>query len=865
MLPVSVREFLLGDLDEQFAVAATEVGRVRARRQYWSQALRAIWHAPAFARRARQQALPVPRRINMAAWVRDLLLGVRTAVRSPSYSVITALTLALAIGANTLLFSIANPLLIRSLPFKDSSRLAWIIASNPQREIDRALTSVPDFLEWRAGMRSYQSLGAFEIAFGTLTGHGDAKRIQISRATANLLDVWGMSPARGRWLQPGEDAVGRDPVGVISYRYWHEEFQGDPSILGRTFLLDGKTLTIVGIMPSSIELGNFSLIDIWVPLPLDPSTARDRRVLRVCGRLAPGTTVESADAELQTILASQGQARPEGESGWQTRVVSNTQAIASKHTWVILGLLGVIVVFVLLIACANLANLVLARLVVRRQELAVRVALGASKWRLVRPLLLESLILSVAGGLLGLTLAAAGLRIINAAASEPFLRMIGVDRNVLAFNILLSFVTPLLFTLWPALSASRSVTAEMLHGARTSGGRKAGRRRDLLVGSQVALALSLLVVSGLVVQSMLYLRHIDWGFDVPKLLTYTYDLPANRYADDGARVRFARNLETELAVVPGVTGAGIASHIPVIDFDRMKALSGTLHDGAKESEKPWASWFAVSAGYFKASGIRVLAGRGFERSDTTGGEPVAILNQMAADRYFDGAQSAVGRRITIHDDATGDRRAAVVGVVTDTRDAQLIRTSPQIYVDFDQWPVSTMTVVVRSDDPGGRARDVQAVMRRLDPTLAVSQLKTMSRVVQEEMASADIINGLFVAFAVLALALAAAGLFGVTSYSVGQRRREIGIRLALGASPSKIGRMVVTEGLRVVAIGMAVGLVLAFVLARASTSLLYGISAGDPSTFIAVTTVILLVTVFAAWAPATRAMRTDPARTLRAE
>jgi putative ABC transport system permease protein len=857
------REYLLGDLDEQFADAVRNQGSRRARRQYWSQSLRSI--APARTIRRTADAGPRAGRLDMSRLWMDLVVGIRTILRSPGYSAITLLTLALAVGANTLLFSIANPLVLRPLPIDDPDRLGWIAMSNPERGVERSPASLPDRLEWRR-MTSFSSLAGYSMGTATLTGRGDAKRIQVSRATANLFEVWGLRPERGRLLQPGEDSVGRAPSGVLSYRFWQEEFQGDAGVIGRMYLLDGKPLTIVGVLTSAIEIGNLAAIDVWTPLPLDATLPRDRRTVRVVGRLAPEANLASADAELQTIVASQIREHASTNAGWQAHVRSTRFALASGDTWVVLGLLGVIVVFVLLIACANLANLVLARLVARRREQAVRLALGASRWQVIRPVLLESFVLSIGGGLLGLLLAYTGLRVIKATATDVFLRtMVEIDANVLIFTALLSFVTPLLFTLWPAVSNGRTVQSETLHGARTSSGRTTSRRRSLLIGSQVALAFSLLVVSALVVQSMLYLRRVDLGFDAPVLLTYRFDLPADRYPTAAARAEFALGLERRLASLPGVTGAGLTSQMPAIDDDVVRPLSSTLHDGLKAEERPWACWFDVSPGFFRTAGIRVLAGRAFGADDMAGRQPVAVLNQMAAERYFDSVQNAVGRIVTIHDAERGEQSATIVGVVADTRDNRVVRTSPQIYVPIAQWPLSAVTVFVRSDDPAARGRDVQALMRGIDPMVAISELKPMSRIIDDDLASSRIVNGLFAGFALLALALAAAGLFGVISYSVGQRRRELGIRLALGASPAGIGRMIVFEGLRVVGIGMSVGLILAVALARASTALLFGITASDPSTFVGVAALILLVTLLAAWAPASRAMRLNPTETLRAE
>ena len=858
-----LREYLLGDLDEQFATQVCDVGPRRARRWYWSQSMRSI--VPARASRGPSRGGLPGRRVEMSRIWKDVIVSVRTILRTPGYSAITVLTLALAVGANTLLFSIANPLILRPLPIADPDRLGWIVMTNPERGVERSPASLPELLEWRR-MKSFSSLAGYDLRFGTLTGHGDAKRLQAAHATANLFDVWGLQPERGRLFLPDEDVAGRAPSGVLSYRFWQQEFQGDPGVVGRMYLFDGTPLTIVGVLTPAIEIGNLSAIDIWTPLALDAGAPRDRRTVRVVGRLIPGATLESADAELQPIFAGQTREHAQTNLGWQAHVRSTTTVLASGDTWVVLALLGVIVVFVLLIACANLANLVLARLVARRQEQAVRMALGASRWQVIRPVCLESFLLSIAGGLAGLGLAHAGLRILKATATDVFVRtMVTIDGNVLIFTAVLSLLTPVLFTLWPALSSGRSVQSDTLHGGRAIGGRIPRRRRSVLIGSQVALAFALLVVSALVVQSMMFLRRADLGFEVPRLLTFKFDLPPDRYPTPEARAAFVRTLEVRLAGMHGASGAGLTSSTPVIDPDALRPLSGTRYDGLKTEERPWANWFGVSPGFFQAAGIRAIAGRVFGAGDTADQQQVAIVNQMAAERYFDGVKDAVGRTATIHDAERGERSVTIVGVVTNTRDNQVLRTSPQIYVPLDQWPLAAVTAFVRADDPLARARDVQVLMRAVDPAVAISELKTMSQIVDDELASSRIINGLFVGFALLALALAAAGLFGVISYSVGQRRRELGIRLALGASPATIGRMIVGEGLRVVAVGMVIGLLLAIGLAQASASLLFGITANDPATFLGVASVILLVTLLAAWAPAARAMRVDPAGTLRAE
>lgn len=801
----------------------------------------------------------------MGRLVNDLRTGLRSMWRSPGYSAISVVTLALAIGANTLLFSIANPLLVRALPLDDPDTLGWVLMSHPGREVMRGRSSLPDFLEWRDGMRSFTDLAAYGVREATLIGHGDATRIVSARATANLPEVWGLRPAIGRTFEPGEDEPGRPLVGVLSYRYWQSEFQGDARVLGQTYFLDGQAMTVVGVMPRSIELGTLSLIDIWSPLSLDAAAPRDERWILPIGRLQPGVTVAASNAELQTIFARQATTHPDMLGGWTAQVSPTRAAIAGDNTWVVLALLTIVVVFILLIACANLANLVMARLVSRRQELDVRLALGATRWQVVRPWLAEGLLQSVAGGLVGLGIAYAGLRVINAVAFEPFLRDVGVDRNVLVFSAAISIVTPLLFSLWPALSAGRALSGSLPSGARIGGGRGAAFRRNVLVGSQVALALALLVVSALAVQSMLFLRATDIGFNPNPLLAWSLSLPTERYPDDGAQARFVAAAERGLAAISGARGAALASAIPVLGSDSPRPLSGTRHDGDESTDRPWAEWFAVSPGFFDAIGIPLVGGRVFAPADRAGSEPVAVLGRMAAEKYFDAVALAIGQRLVIHDASAGLREVTVVGVVGDTRDNRVTRTSPQVYVPLGQWPVAKLSGIVRADDPLAAAPGVRTVMRTLDAEIAVSNLKPVTETIREALSSNAILNGLFISFAMLALALATAGLFGVISYSVGQRRREIGIRLALGARPASVGGMVLREGLRVTVIGAVVGLVIAMGLASAAAPVLLGVSPRDPATFAGVTVVVLLVALAASWNPARRAMRVDPAITLRAD
>jgi putative ABC transport system permease protein len=866
------REILLGDLAEQFA-AVRAGGRLAAWRWYWSQALRSTWHVRQVASwrktaaRARRATESGRRSIDMTTLVREFKLAVRTSLKSPGYSAIAVLTLALAIGANTLLFSITSPLLIRPLPIKDSGRLGWVWQVNGPSEVDRGPTSVPDLLDLRARAKSFTMLGGMEQNAGTLTGHGDAQHLTLARVTANFCDIWGLHAVVGHLFQPGDDRVGHEASGVLAYHLWQKSFGGDTGVVGRTFFLDGRPITIVGVMEPEIEIGSLQNYDLWTALPLNPALPRDQRTVRLSGRLAPGVTLSAADAEIHGLALRLAAEYPASNLNWDAHVVSTRQALVGTNTWALVALLTVIVVFVLLIACANLANLVLARVVARRHDFAVRLSLGASRLQIVRPLLVENLLLGLVGGLGGLAIAQGGLQVIHATATnaDPFLKQVEIDGYVMAFTVSLSVLTPILFSLWPALGAGRVATAETLRSARSSGGPRARWQRDVLVGSQVALALSLLVVAGLVVQTMQRIHEIHIGLDVNRILSFRVALPPDQYRDASAWGQFARESVGALGAVAGVEAAAVASAMPVFDAESLRSLSGTLHDGTRDTDRPWASCFEGSPDLFRAAGIGLLAGRTFEASDSATSQPVAVVSRMTAERYFDSVAGALGRTVSMHARGAADANVRIVGVVTDTKNSQAIKTSPQIWVPFDQQPLPSMTFVIRSASPEARALDVQAVMRRLNPSVAISEPVTMAKQMHDELASDSILTGLFSGFALLALALAAAGLYGVISYSVGQRQREIGVRLALGAAPAAIQHMVILEGMKVTGVGIMVGLGLAALLAQGTSSFLYGITPNDPKTFGAVVALLLVVAIVAIWGPARRSMRVDPVTTLRAE
>ena len=857
------REFLLGDLDEGFSERLRREGMGPARRWYWRQALAAVWH------RGRDRAvLRAPRRdLVMSLWWRDLRFASRTLRQTPSYTAVTVLTVALAIGANSALFGIVNPVLVRTLPIEDADRLGWVILDSASDRDVRGLASPAELTEWRARLSSLSDLAARETRSATLTGHGDATRVAVYGATGNLCTLWGLHTELGRLLEPADENEGAPLVILLSHRYWERAFQSDPTVLGQRVFLDGTPATIVGVMEVDLEPYGFGRYDVWAPFRSGAAPARSARNLRVVGRLRPGATLASATEELRALAAQAAHQFPDTDAGWTPRVVSTRDAMLSPDAWILLPLLGVVVAFVLLIACANLANLMLTRILSRRVDLAVRQGLGASRLELVRPFLLESLLVSGTGGLLALVLAGSILRLINATADEPILQIVSIDRNVLMFTALLSVLTPIIFSLWPVLRIGRGSIADLLRQSRGSAGRETERRRRALAGVQVALALSLLVVSALLVQTVANFEHVQPGFDLQHELTVQVQPPAARYATDALRREFIAATIGALETVPGVTAVAATSRVPLFDADDIQLFTTAGYDGTRATDRPAASIYEISPSFFRTIGIPVVGGRVFTDADDAGLAPVVILNRLAAVKYFATPAAALGQTIRMARPGEPVRLLTIVGIVGDTLSAEdKVRAAPQLYVPVGQQPPrEAFTLILRSLSPADRAADVRAAMRRFDPLTAISMPKTMQQLLRENTADNWLVGALFIGFALLALALAAGGIYGVIAYSVRLRQREIGVRLALGAGPATVGRQILFETLRVTSYGVLAGLGVAWFLAEAESPELFGVRPADPATFAGVTALVLLVAAMSIWGPIVHAMRVDPSTALRAE
>jgi putative ABC transport system permease protein len=798
---------------------------------------------------------------------KDIRLGGRLLLKSPGYSAVVVFTLALAIGANTIIFAFADLFLLRPLPLGDPNRTVTLYSVDTQRGLQRARTSLPDFLDWRAENTTFEQMAAFQQTGYTLTRSGDPMRITALRATANLPAMWELKTVSGRTFLPREDAPGAAKVAVLSHRFWREHFAADPTVVGRSIMLNGEPYTIVGILTDEIEIGNMIAIDVWIPLTVDPSRARrDDRVLAVSARLKPGVRFTQAAAELHAIAQRLERAYPATNGGWSARALTLRESIAGPEAWIILALLIIVVAFVLVIACANVANMMLARASGRAKEMAVRLALGAGRFRLARQLMAESLLLGLAGGAFGLVVARAGLKTIQAASNEPFFKMLVINGHVLEFAVALSVIAPLVFSLVPALQASRADLNDALKegGRRASGGVKGRRSRAILVVSQLALALMLLVVAGLVTRTMAAIERVPTGIDPSHVLTLQVQLDPPAYGDLVRVGAFADQLVERLGALPGVRAAAVTSRLPLVVPEPAVRfhIQGQAVGTAKDT--PWANDVTIAGDYLRVFNLRLAAGRALSARDDAAAVAVAVISREAARRYW-GAASPLGVHIEIVGEDATRSTVEIVGIVDDVKTAELTEPMPpRIYRPIAQHPERSIAFVVRTDgEPASLAPSVRAAIRAADADLAVSQIQPLTTLLFDTFRENRVLVGMFAAFALVALLLSAAGLYGVTAYSVSQRSHEIGIRLALGATSGNVVTMIVGQNARLVAAGALIGVLGGIGLGAAMRSILYRVGSSDPPTFAGVLAILTFVAFLASYLPARRATRVDPLDCLR--
>jgi predicted permease len=803
------------------------------------------------------------------SFVQDIKFGVRRLAREPGFTAVVVVALALGIGVNTTVFTLVNAVLFRGLPFEQPNRVMFLSSNDHAKNRNDIGVSYPDFRDWRAQSKTFKGLAAFsQTGFVVADSNHPPERYSGPRLTANTFSLIGQKPMLGRDFLPEEDRVGAAPVCIIGYTIWENRYGRDPNILGQSVRIDDVATTIVGVMPKGMK---FPLnADLWIPLvPTAEFEKREARDVQVFGRLDDGVPLSQARNEMELIGRRLEKEYPKSNQGITTTVIPyNDEFNGNQIRLIFLVLLGA-VGFVLLIACANVANLLLARSLARNREISIRTALGAGRWRIIRQLLVESVLLGVLGGAVGLLIAKWGVRMFDLAVAnvgKPYWIVFRMDFTVFAYLGSVCVVTGILFGLAPAIQLSKvDLNSTLKEGGRgSSGGARSRYLSAVLVVTEVALSMVLLVGAGLMIRSFLNAYNRTAGIHGERYLTMRLALPDKKYPDDGARTRFYEQLETRLRTVPGVESAAIVTHLPMQgSFDWKFEIEGK--PPVEEDKRPSLSAVVVSPDYFTTMGIALAHGRTFTETDGLPDRGAVIVNQRFAAKYWPG-EDPVGKKLRV---LWKDQRPwhTVVGVSQDFRQ-QLDHDEiqPIIYVPYRAKPQGAYAILARAAvSPTSLTSAVRKEIQAIDGELAVFGVATLEENFLQQRWPFRVFGTLFAIFALVALLLSSVGLYAVMSYSVTRRTQEIGVRLAMGASSGNILFLVLSHGLRQLGIGLAIGLAGAFGLARVMKSLLVGVTPTDPATFVAISVVLIVVGVAACWLPARWAMKMDPTMALRYE
>ena len=798
----------------------------------------------------------------MADWLSAFKYAARVLRRQPTFLLVALLTLSLGIGATTAIFSVIKAVVLNPLPYDAPERIVVVWEVNPEGNLDRV--SVPTFGDWQKEARTLSSLAAYRQVDFSFAGTGDPMNVRGVRATPDLFTVLRAGAALGRTFTADEAVVGADRVAVVSHGFWTRLLGANPAVAGTTIQLDGVAFTVAGVMPAGFEFPTASSVDVWTPLAFDPKdihgASRRARSLTVVARLADGASPAAAQDEVQVLARRLAAAYPESNDHWSARVVAAHEQLVAASRPALVVLMGA-VGFLLLIVCANMANLLLARLSTRRREIAVRGALGAGRWEVARPILAEAVLLAAAGGALGLVAALGGLRLLRTLPESQLPRMdqLTLDSGVLGFTTLISVAVALLFGILPALRAARDLRSQMHESSGSTGSPFAGRVLSALVVAEVALALVLLVGAGLMTRSFQQLLQVSPGFDGSNVVSARVLLPATRYQRP-AVARFYDEVLERLRRAPGIRSASAVSALPLQNVGAASSLPFTVEgQQPPPAEDPMAEVRMVAAGYFETMRIPLVEGRYLDDRDAETGPRVSLINQTMARRYFPGV-SPIGRTIQ-----NPHGKSEVVGVVGDVRNEGLdSEPKKQVYLPMRQSPSAGMALVARTEgDPTALAMTLQRAIWDVDPQQPIYELSTADQLVARAVFLPRLSATLLALFALAALLLAVLGIYGVLSYSVNERTKEIGLRLALGADASDTVRLVLRRSVTLVAAGGAVGLVASLLLTRSLSGVLYGVGPFDLPSFAAAVTALLVAGALASVLPAWRTTRVDPLVTLR--